>query len=126
MSNKFSIFFVAILIIVVSAMPSYQQLYDTGQPEAQYTVKEVTATISMVEQELDGVKKSIAGQIAEKDIEIIEKGIIKARKYLEKNQVDEAYYQIKIAGSYFSKIEARLELYYSKQIYDNTILKTGK
>ena len=80
----------------------------------------------MVEKELEGVKNSKAKEIAGSEISSIEKSIKSAKELLGQKEYTLAYYEINIAQGYFSKIEARMELFYSKQIYDQVKSKLNK
>ena len=109
-------------IINSSAVPAAAE----DLPAGKHTEKEILGIIGMVEQELDGVKNNKAGEIADKEIQEIEQGIVKARKMLERKDIEQAFYQIEITRGYFAKIEARLELYYTKQILDQMKGKQAK
>jgi hypothetical protein len=97
---------------------------DEKIPDKKHSEKEIRGIIAMVQQELDGVKKSKAGEIADKDVKLIEMSLIKTKNLLDQKKIEDAYYQIEITRAIFTMIDARLELYNSKQLLEQ--LKTRK
>lgn len=114
------------LIIIVLLLYPLNVYTQTTSKNDEYSEKVISSTIKLVEQELEGFRKSKANEIASKEIDQIAEGISRAKRKLAAKKLEEAYYTIEITKALFSKIDARMELYYSEQVLSSTKKRLGK
>ena len=93
---KRNIIYAVLLLLFLCHYTAIAQNEETEKEYETYTVEELNARMAMIEQELDGIRKSKASEIAEKEIDAIENGIKLAKKRINNNELIEAHYRISV------------------------------